>query len=127
MLKRSTVFVVDDDASVCTALGRLMKSAGLNVKTFTSAKDFLSEGCHQSPGCLLLDVRMPDLGGLELQRIMIEAGSQMPVIFMSAHEDAQDRRRAMRAGAAAFLQKPFDDDVLVGKVRQLLMGSREQG
>ncbi len=119
-MDKPVVFVIDDDESVCRSLRRLMKSVGHNVRTFTSAKDFLNQGCLNVPGCLILDVRMPGIGGLELQKRLVDSGSKMPVIFMSAHEDTSAREQGLRAGAIAFLQKPFEDQVLVEKVNSAL-------
>jgi len=115
-MDKPIVFVVDDDESVCKALRRLMKSAGYNVRTFTSAKDFLNQGCQNVPGCLILDMRMPGMSGLELQERLADAGSEMPIIFMSAHEDISSREQGLRAGAVAFIKKPFDDYILIEKV-----------
>jgi len=121
-MDKPIVFVVDDDESVCKALRRLMKSAGYNVRTFTSANDFLNQGCQSLPGCLILDVRMPGMGGFELQERLAESGSKMPIIFMSAHEDISTREQGLRAGAIAFLKKPFEDYVLIEKVDLALRG-----
>jgi len=111
-MDKPVVFVIDDDESVCRSLRRLMKSVGHNVRTFTSAEDFLNQGCQNAPGCLVLDVRMPGMSGLELQEKLAESGSTMPIIFISAHEDTQVREQAMKAGATAFIQKPFEDKVI---------------
>jgi len=121
-MDKPIVFVVDDDESVCKALRRLMKSAGYSVRTFTSANDFLNQGCQSLPGCLILDVRMPGMGGFELQERLAESGSKMPIIFMSAHEDISTREQGLRAGAIAFLKKPFEDYVLIEKVDLALRG-----
>ena len=119
-MEKPVVFVVDDDESVCRSLRRLMKSVEHNVRTFTSAEDFLNQGCHNVPGCLILDVRMPGMNGLELQEKLVKSGSTMPIIFMSAHEDAPTREQAMKAGAIAFLKKPFEDQILIEKVNSAL-------
>ena len=110
------VYVIDDDESVCRSLRRLIKSMGHNVRTFNSAKDFLNQRCQNVPGCLILDVRMPGMDGLELQKRLIDSGSKMPIIFMSAHEDISTREQGLNAGAIAFLQKPFDDHILIEKI-----------
>ena len=114
------MFVVDDDESVCIALKRLLKSAGIKARTLSSAEDFLNQGCHNVPGCLILDVRMPGMNGLELQEKVVKSGSTMPIIFMSAHEDAPTCEQAMKAGAIAFLKKPFEDQILIEKVNSVL-------
>ncbi len=120
IMEKPLVFVVDDDESVCKALKRLMMSAGIKARTLSSAEDFLNQGCHNVPGCLILDVRMPGMNGLELQEKLVKSGSTMPIIFMSAHEDAHTREQAMKAGAMAFLKKPFEDQILNEKVNSAL-------
>ncbi len=111
-----TVFVIDDDESVRKAVRRLIQSAGLTARTFASAEDFL-DAAPPSPDCLILDVRMPGgLGGLELQRRLAGCGSRIPIVFITAHEDAQTRDGALAAGAVAFLVKPFDDQELLDAV-----------
>ena len=116
IMERPVVFVVDDDESVCRALRRLLKSAGFKVRTFGSADDFLNQGCQNVPGCLILDVRMPGVGGLELQQQLLESGSSIPIIFISAHEDPQTYKQAMENGASAFLQKPFEDKTILDAI-----------
>ena len=119
-MDRPVVFVIDDDESICRSLRRLMKSMGHNVRTFTSAKDFLNQGCQNMSGCLVLDVKMPGMGGLELQERLADCGSKMPIIFMSAHDDVSPREQGLKAGAIAFLKKPFEDHVLIEKVNLAL-------
>lgn len=120
MEKDDSLFVVDDDASVRTALKRLLKAWGFNVKTFKSAEDFLDSGLAQRPDLLILDVRMSGMTGLELQRTLIEQRSDIPVIFVTAHDDMDARRIAMEAGAVAFLQKPFDEQILIDAIQSCL-------
>ena len=112
-----TLSVVDDDDSVRTALKRLLKTWGFNVKTFKSAEDFLDSGLGEYPGLLILDVRMKGMSGLELQRTLIEKGSDIPVIFMTAHDDIGAQRIAMEAGAVAFLQKPLEEKMLIDAIQ----------
>lgn len=107
-----TIFVIDDDESVCRALRDLLESAGFKVETFGSAKDFLDSGCSASRGVSILDVRMPEVSGIDLQKQLAASGSKLPVIFITAHEDALAEKAALEAGAVAFLQKPFDDQSL---------------
>ena len=107
-----TIFVIDDDESVCRALRDLLESAGFRVETFRSAKDFLDSGRSESHNVLILDVRMPELSGIELQKQLAASGSKLPVIFITAHEDTLAEKTALEAGAVAFLQKPFDDQLL---------------
>lgn len=118
--EKPVVFVVDDDESVCKSLERLMKSVGLDVRTFTSAESFLNQECHNVPGCLVLDVRMPGIDGLELQKKLATSGSQIPIIFISAHKDDREREKGLRAGAVAFLQKPFDARDIIELVKSTL-------
>ncbi len=114
------IAVVDDDESVRNALGRLIRSVGLNVQTFASARDYLDYDHPHPPACLVLDVLMPGLDGLELQEMLVAAGSQTPIVFITAHEDAQARARAMKAGASDFLLKPFDEHTLLDAINRTL-------
>ncbi len=114
------VFVVDDDASVRRAVKRLVRSAGFPVETFASAAEFLCGGWGSARGCLILDVRLPEVSGLELQERMVSSGSSLPIIFITAHDDAEARERAMSAGAAAFINKPFDDQELLAALQDAL-------
>jgi FixJ family two-component response regulator len=95
---------------------------GFNVRTFSSAKDFLDQECQNLPGCLVLDVKMPGMDGLELQQKLIDCGSKMPIIFMSAHEDISAYEQGLRAGALAFIQKPFDALDIIELVKSALNG-----
>ncbi len=113
---RTTIFIVDDDDFVRDALKTLLKSAGFNVEVFQSAQAFLDSGHHHRRGLLVLDVRMPGMDGLELQRQLADSGAAIPIIFMTAHEDKQARAKAMAAGATAFLQKPFEDHTLLDAI-----------
>jgi FixJ family two-component response regulator len=119
-MNQPVVFVIDDDESICRSLRRLIQSVGLHVRTFTSGNDFLSQGCQNVPGCLVLDVRMPEIDGLEIQQRLADSGSTMPIIFMSAHEDDAIRRQAFNSGAVAFLHKPFEDQVFIETVNAAL-------
>ena len=111
------VFVVDDDVSVREALESLIRSAGLRVESFASAEEFLARRHGDDSGCLVLDVSLPDLSGIELQARMASLDLDLPIIFITAHGDARVRIQAMREGAAEFLMKPFDDRVLLKRVR----------
>jgi two-component system, LuxR family, response regulator FixJ len=126
IMEKPVVFVVDDDESVCKALKRLMKSAGIKARTLSSAEDFLNQGCHNVPGCLILDIRMPGMSGLELQEKLIKSGSTMPIIFISAHEDTQAREQVTKDGTTAFLQKPFEDKAILDAVYSALKGSQNE-
>ena len=113
-----TVFVVDDDASMREALRNLLRSVGLAVETFGSAQEFLSSDRSKAPGCLVLDVRLPGLSGLDLQRQLADANLQIPIVFITGHGDIQMSVRAMKAGAVEFLTKPFRDQDLLDAVQQ---------
>jgi RNA polymerase sigma factor (sigma-70 family) len=115
-----TVLVVDDDPSMRKALERLCKSEGLKVKAFASAREFLSQWSPVSPACLLLDVRMPGLNGLELQAEMAKRQIRTPIVFITGHGDIPLSVRAMKAGAVDFLTKPFHNRNLVGALRDAL-------
>lgn len=114
----STVFVVDDDNSMREALSNLLRSAGLNVQTFDSAQTFLD---HQRPGCpccLVLDMRMPGMTGMELQQHLLALSDFIPIIFISAHGDIPVAVRAVKAGAIEFLPKPFEEEALLSAIEQ---------
>jgi FixJ family two-component response regulator len=117
---RETVFIVDDDASVREALGNLMRSVGLHAQLFASAQEFLKTPRPDSPACVILDVRMPRLGGLDCQRQLADAGFHIPIIFMTGHGDIPMSVQAMKAGAVDFLTKPFRDQDLLDAVRQAI-------
>jgi FixJ family two-component response regulator len=118
------VFVVDDDPSVRTAVQRLLTSVGLPCETFGSAADFLTRTSRPAYGCLVLDVRMPGASGLDLQRILHESRTDLPIIFVTAHADVPLTVRAMKAGALEVLTKPFDDQALLDAVYQALEQAR---
>jgi FixJ family two-component response regulator len=111
------VFIVDDDLSVRRSTERLIQSAGLKVQTFTSAREFLTHARFEGPACLVLDVRMPGLSGMDLQRELTQAGIQIPIIFITGHGDIPMSVRAMKAGALEFLTKPFRSHNLLDAVR----------
>jgi FixJ family two-component response regulator len=114
------VFVVDDDPSICRALARLVRSAGWQVKAFTSAAEFLQFERPDAPSCLVLDVQLPDWNGLELQHSLAEGAASLPIIFITGHGDIPMTVHAMKAGAVDFLSKPIDDKALLGAVEQAL-------
>ncbi len=118
------VFIVDDDMSVREAVQGLVRSAGLRVETFASAQDFLSAHPPAGPSCLVLDVYLPDLSGLDLQRRMTEAGFQIPIIFITAHGDVPTSVGAMKAGAVEFLIKPFEARYLLEAVQAAIKRDR---
>jgi FixJ family two-component response regulator len=117
---QAVVFVVDDDASVREALQRLVRSAGLRVEAFASAEEFLNRPRADVPSCLVLDVRLPDLSGLDLQRRMVDANNEMPIVFITGHGDIPTTVRAMKAGAVEFLTKPLVEGDVLESIRQAL-------
>ena len=117
---QAIVFVVDDDASVREALARLVRSAGLRVEAFASAEEFLTRPRADAPSCLLLDVQLPNLNGLDLQRRMVDANADIPIVFITGHGDIPTTVRAMKAGAVEFLTKPFRDQDLLDAIHQAL-------
>jgi len=112
-----TVFLVDDDPAVCKSLSRVLRSEGWRVDSFASAEAFLTRPEPRARGCLVLDVTMPGLDGLELQRRLVETGHPLPIVFLSGHGDIPMTVQAMKAGATDFLTKPVSAEALVGAVR----------
>ena len=114
------VAVVEGDESYRAAVQRLLKSAGLPVRSFASAEDFLKSGQQQETGCLIADIQMPGMSGLDLQAKLNAEHCPIPIIFITAHGDEEMRLQAMRAGAVKFLAKPFDGAILLDSVRVAL-------
>ena len=125
--EQPVVYVVDDDAGVRQALDSLIRSVGFSVQTFASAQDFLNSKRTSVPGCLVLDVRMPGLSGLDLQRDLAEADIHLPVIFVTGHADIPMSVRAMKAGALEFLTKPVRDQDLLDAIQQAIERARNSG
>ena len=119
------VFVVDDDAPMRRSLENLIRSVGLRVEAFASAQEFLRGKRPDLPGCLVLDVRLPGLSGLDLQKRMAEANSEIPIIFITGHGDIPMSVQAMKAGAVEFLSKPFRDQALLDAIHQALERDRQ--
>jgi len=117
---KAIVFVVDDDVSVREALGSLIRSAGLRVETFATAQEFLARPRAEVPSCLVLDVQLPGLSGLDLQQRMTEGNIEIPIIFITGHGDVPTSVRAMKAGAIEFLTKPFLDRDLLDAIHQAI-------
>jgi len=117
---QGTVFVVDDDPSMRKALGRLCQSVGLNVKTFASALDFLAHGAPESPACIVLDVHLPGLSGLDLQTELTARNIQTPIVFITGHGDIPMSVRAVKAGAVDFLTKPFRNRNLMEAIQDAI-------
>ena len=114
------VFIIDDDAGVRTAMQRLLKSVGLNAEAFAAPQDFLKRKRPDVSSCLILDVRLPDTSGLEVQRKLVEAGVHIPIIFITAYADVPMTVKAMKSGAVEFLTKPVRDQDLVDAIQQAL-------
>lgn len=127
-LKDITVFIVDDDDSFLRSLRRLISVAGFRTMAFGSAQEFLDSRNYLSNGVLILDVRMPEMGGLDLQKRLADLGADMPIIFMSAHKDTYARQKALEADAFDFIIKPFEEQTLVTSIKKALssnLSSRE--
>ena len=124
MNEASTVFVVDDDPGIRRAVERLLRSAGYTTQTFDSARAFLASGRAHEPGCLLLDLRMPGLGGLELQHELDSVGCDIPIIFITGHGDVPAAVEAMRGGAVDMLTKPIDDAALFAAIDRAMVTGR---
>ena len=114
------VFVIDDDASMRQAIGRLLGAVGIDVQSFSSAQEFLSGALADALGCVVLDVRLPGLSGLDLQKEMIARGIHYPIIFVTGHGDIPMSVQAMKAGAVEFLTKPFRDQDLLDAIGQAI-------
>jgi len=120
-----TVFIIDDDPSARRGITRLVRAAGMHVESFASARDFLETEKYDGPGCIVLDVRMPEMTGPELQSELVKAEYSMPIIFLSAHADVEITAEAMKQGAVDFLTKPVDRDDLLEAIRVSLAKDAE--
>ena len=118
--KTKLVAIVDDDDSMRSALAGLLKAVGLPARAFASAEEFLKSGQQHQTACLIADIRMPGMSGLELQATLNAEHCKIPTIFITAHGDARMRMQALRAGAVEFLAKPFDDEALLDSVQAAL-------
>jgi two-component system response regulator FixJ len=119
-----TVFLVDDDHAVRDALGLLLESASLRTASFETARDFLDNCTPDRPGCLVLDIRMPGMSGMELQDALIASGISLPVIFLTAHGNVPMSARAFRKGAVDFMEKPFDESDLLERISEAIQLDR---
>ena len=124
-LQTAVVYLVDDDPSILDSLSVLIKSTGLNIKNFASAENFLDSYSPEQPGCLILDVRMPVMGGLELQEELAKRQIQVPIIFISGNAEIPDTAKAFRAGAVDFLEKPFDSHLLIERINEAIAKDNE--
>lgn len=122
----ATVIVIDDEPSLRRSLSRLLRSAGYAVEVFASAREFLDQPPREGLHCLVLDVKMPDLSGLELQQALIQRNRSLPIIFITGHGDIPTSVRAMRAGATDFLSKPFDAKDLLAAIERALVTARRE-
>jgi FixJ family two-component response regulator len=118
--RSALVCVIDDDASLLRALQRLLVAGGFTVEVFASAEEFLESERARTADCLVLDVHLGGLSGFELHERLVAAGTPLPVIFITAHDDTLTRERARRAGAVEYLRKPFDDVSLIGAIHKAL-------
>jgi FixJ family two-component response regulator len=118
--KTKVIAIVDDDESARTAIHGVLKSAGLKPRSFASAEEFLASGQQDEAACLITDIRMPGMSGLELQARLAEDNCRIPIIFITAYGDTRMRAQAMQGGAIVFLGKPFDDKILIESVRSAL-------
>ena len=126
MSKQATVFVVDDDQAMRNSLKWLIESVGLTVRTYASADEFINDYYPGRAGCLLLDVRMPGMSGLELQEQFVEQQIKIPIIIITGHGDVPMAVRAMKAGAVDFIEKPFNDELLLESIRNALIKDVDQ-
>jgi len=127
MSENPLIAVVDDDASMRGALRNLLRSVGFRAAAFASAEEFLQASQIQDTACAIVDVRMPGMSGLELQQHLATIQCPVPLIFITAHGDAEARARALRAGAVDFLYKPFSEEVLLRAIQSALQASRNGG
>ena len=119
------VLIVDDDIRMCAAMQRLLKTVGLHSESFTTPEDFLRHKLPNGPSCLVLDVRLPGMSGLEVQTKLIESGVHIPIIFITSHADVPMTVKAMKSGAVDFLTKPFRDQDLIDAIQQALKSDSE--
>ena len=125
---RPNIAIVDDDESVCRAISRLLRSLGMDTNTFTSGHDFIDhvEAMRSlRPDCVVLDIQMPGMSGLEVQDLLVRSENPLPVIFITAHDEVNVRERALRAGAVAFLRKPFNDELFLRTINEALKRDRK--
>jgi FixJ family two-component response regulator len=124
--KRAIVHVVDDDASMRGALEALFESVGLATQTYAAARDFLATAPADQPSCIVIDIRLPDMNGLDFQERLVEAGSRIPVVMMTGHGDISMSVRAMKRGAVDFLPKPFNDQHMLDAVMAAIERDRQR-
>ena len=120
MIETALISIVDDDESIREAIQSLLRSVGFRAKTFASAEQFLQSDQIENTACLILDVRMPGMSGLELQRRLIATQCRIPIVFVTAHGDEEARSRALQEGAVEFLLKPFSEEALLNTIQAAL-------
>ena len=120
MSEAPLITIVDDDVMICEATKDLVEAFGFNARTFTSAGEFLNSDCVSSTACLILDVQMPGMNGLQLHSKLLASGGRVPVIFITAFPDERVRKQALKAGAVCYLSKPFDGETLLSCIRSAL-------
>ena len=125
-MSTATVFIIDDDPSARRGITRMVRAAGMNVESFASARDFLNSGKSEEPGCIVLDVRMPDMTGPELQEKLGKAEYSLPIIFLSAHAEVELAAKTLKRGAVDFLTKPVDRDDLLEAIQLSLAMDAEK-
>ena len=119
-LEQSLVYVVDDDVAVCGGIKRLVESIGLRAEIFSNAQEFLDDYDESVPGCLVLDIRMPEISGIKLQSMLSANNINIPIIFITGHGDVPIATKAFKEGAFDFLEKPFNEHVLLGRIQEAL-------
>ncbi len=124
--EQGIVYVVEDDTSLRNAVRRLLRSAHYRVLTFASAEEFHGSDFRTSPGCLLLDIRLPGISGFELQAQLLDAGIRMPVIFLTGQDRAGMEEYAMQLGASAYLRKPVDEEILLAAIRHAMKSAVQE-
>ena len=122
MIETALISIVDDDESIREAIQSLLRSVGFRAKTFASAEQFLQSDQIENTACLILDVRMPGMSGLELQRRLMATQCRIPIVFVTAHGDEEARTRALQEGAVEFLLKPFSEEALLNAIQAALLG-----
>lgn len=125
--EKPIIYIVDDDLSVRRAMKRLFSSIGIDAQTFASGQEFLESGYRDQNACLIVDVKMPVMSGLELQKKLISTGTKMPVVFITAFDTEEIRGRAKSAGAAGYFRKPVDDQALLDSIRWALSNNPLEG
>ena len=125
-MTESTVHVVDDDKSFLTAMSRLLRASGFATRTYSSARDFLAAHCGDEPGCVVIDLQMPDMAGLDLQSALAQSPNPLPVLFLTGHADTASTVRAMRGGAEDFLEKTAGKEELLDAVRRALLRDQRE-